>query len=331
MAPKAMISRSSGNAALVSERSPWKAHRQYEKQLEDEVTQDLVELFASVSTQWLDLPGELHKARKKFKLENGIKIDPSTGQPLSPSAWKKLTASLSRAFADIFHPQSENLTDKAFSLGKALRKLTPKRRAVTTLRKLVLHKVYKPKTEEEGVALTLGRQRAGTYIKGLTGTAQKKVEEVVTSAIRNRKTSEELQQDLFEALTEVNKDWRLVALTELSANITDVQLLDILAENKNKPTLVVGLSAPGACKYCQRLIQDKVLLLLNSAPVGGGDKVQFNGKKYTAIWPGKNNVGLKASAWRATIPMHPRCRCGYVRYYEYLSDYYRELDKLAFQ
>ncbi len=313
------------------EKSPWRAVRSYEDQLSDEVTTQLTELFILISTQWLNLPGEFQKAKKKLKLDKDIKIDPTTGKPLSDTMWKKLGNSLESAFDQIFGSNAvSSIVDKAFSLGSALRKLTPKRRVVASLKKIILHKIYKPRTEEEGVALTLGRQKAGSYIKNLSATSQKRIEEVVTSAIRNKRTSEELQADLFEALSDVNKDWRLIALTELSANQTDSQLLDILAENKNKPVLVIGLSAPDSCKYCNRLLSNKVLLLLNSAPVGGGDQVEYQGKIYTAIWPGKNNIGLKASAWRATIPMHPRCRCGYVQFHEHLSDYYRELDKLAF-
>lgn len=313
------------------EKSPWKSHRQYEEQLSQETTRALTELFVLISTQWLGLPGEFQKAKKKYKLDKDIKIDPSTGKPLSDSMWKKLGDNLTQAFNYIFGDRAvENITDKAFNLGKILRKLTPKRRAVASLKKLKLGKKYEPKNDKDKIVYTLGRQRAGTYIKNLSDTARKRVEVVITSAIQNKRTAEELQLDLFESLSEVNKDWRMIALTELSANQTDSQLIDMLSENKNKPLLVMGLSAPGACKYCNKLINNKVLLLLSESPVGGGDQVEYNGKNYTAIWPGKNNIGLKASAWKATIPMHPRCRCGYARYYEYLSDYYKELEKLAF-
>jgi len=57
------------------------------------------------------------------------------------------------------------------------------------------------------------------------------------------------------------------------------------------------------------------VILLDTPPPGEGDQLVVDGKTFTVIWPGKNNVGRRrADWWIAAGTQHPHCQCSWIRY-----------------
>ena len=134
-----------------------------------------------------------------------------------------------------------------------------------------------------------------------------RIHDVIQTAIRNRVSGNKLQSKLFDTFGSWNRDWRRIAETEISAAQNNGMFQTMLEDNGDEPTFLKGVSALDACQACQRLINNKIFVLLSSPPESGGDQVTVNGETYTAIWVGKSNYGRNRANWWAAFPVHPHC------------------------
>lgn len=302
--------------ATQHEQSPWKAHRDYEAAVVKEVSDRLLELFLAIRKQWLHLKGEFRKSAGDdiFRLNGRIFISPKTGRPLTVKQWKEVVESLDAGLRAIFKDQPDILVKRALLLGKVLQGMDYEARKNTGLANVRVPSgtmiADHPAWE---YAQQFGRQRAAALLVGLQDEARKNISTTIIDAIKNKKSTRQLEVDLFDKFADLNRDWRRIAETEIAENLTSGLLLaEEDTREKDETIYMIGISAPGACKECERLIQGKVVVLLKEPNSG---KIKVKGEEYDTIWPGKSNVGRKAGAYWPCIPLHPHCRCSWTRFY----------------
>jgi hypothetical protein len=155
----------------------------------------------------------------------------------------------------------------------------------------------------------------GELIQDVTERSRKAIVKVIMQGYQYRISTKQLEDNMFEEFSTLNRDWRRIAETETSINFNNGYLVGELerSENEDKPVFMQGISGAGACAFCRDNINNKILVALKEAPSTGGDQVVVNGQTFTAIWPGKNNFGRKRNQWWVAIPSHPHCFCNLIR------------------
>jgi len=303
------------SASGASEISPYKSVRQLTNSSKKMVEKRLLELHNEFITRWLGLS----KATGPLKLGGQIYLDPSTGKPLSKAKWKRIKAEIMRAFAYVYGTQEDKIVKTALSLGRILAK-TPIGQAVRSglgslkpgagIRQLDTDPLYR-------AAIQFADEKAAENMVDLMQHQYKKIHDTVINAQINRLGPRQLERDLFYKFGEMNRDWRMVAETEIGNNVNNAQLITELAKPRPEGDYVYmeGISGPNACSWCASDVNGVVVILLDTPPPGGGDQLVVDGKTFTVIWPGKNNVGRRrADWWVAAGTQHPHCQCSWIRY-----------------
>jgi hypothetical protein len=129
------------------------------------------------------------------------------------------------------------------------------------------------------------------------------IKQMVLRAQKERWTPQKLAQELFDLYGEQNRDWRRVAITELSMATNDAYLSG-LEEGEQ----VVGMGAEGACKHCKQYVIGKQFTVLRKPP----DK-ETHATDMKHVWAGKSNFGRRVAEFVPCVPMHPNCRCRWHR------------------
>lgn len=160
-----------------------------------------------------------------------------------------------------------------------------------------------PLSDAEVMAVQYAEQHAAHYVTGMSDDVKQDILQAVVSSRRNRLSPQELQQRLLDDLGEHNRDWRRIALTET----TDVMAQGYLA-SLQPGDYVMGQGAANACKHCKRLIIGKSYRISE----GPGDVA-------SEVWIGKTNVGNKVKDYVPAIPLHPHCRCRWVKVSQFQS------------
>ena len=253
-------------------------------------------------------------------------IDLKTGQPLTRAQWRRIEEEISRVFGWIFEDLPDVIVMQAMALGKVLSLMEVPQAEATPLKEL------RPRLSDMSLleytsALEYSKEAAASYVVDITDSARQKVRQTIINAVRGTWAPSQLEDELFENFSDLNRDWRMIAETELQYNFETGFLIGAVADAKIKGethVLLLGHSSPTACHWCWEHINGKVFLLTESAPVGGGDTVSVGGVSYPAIWPGKNNIGRKKAQWWACVPAHPHCRCNHTllptaNVYQYLD------------
>ncbi len=144
--------------AKMKEQSPWKAHREFEKQVTDNVSDRLLELFLTIRRQWLHQKGEFHKAQgdRAFKINGRIFINPKTGKPLTQKQWAEVVKTLDQAMVRLFADQPEILVRRAMLLGKILQGMDYEARKNTQLTEMPTA-LQMPKVDSWQNAYTFGK------------------------------------------------------------------------------------------------------------------------------------------------------------------------------
>lgn len=155
-----------------------------------------------------------------------------------------------------------------------------------------------PLTQQEQNILKAAEQQAASKITEVDQRTRAGIKQLVIRAKRERWSHQQLAQALFDKYGELNRDWRRVAITELSYAVNDSYLADLKeGDEVYTPTIA------GACKHCQRLLEGKSFTFLSAPP----EKIDHNTEK-NYVWVGKSNYGRSTAAWVPCIPLHPQCR-----------------------
>jgi len=299
------------------------------------VEKKLLALFKEISQRWLGL----RKSDSEFRLNGTVFINPRTGKPLTKIEWKKIKESLQRAFKMVYHTEEETLVKVAMAQGKVLKGMTVEeaiKKKWGTIR--LSYREAENLLSDPRYLSTLGFSELHTAeaIVELTDRSRKKIMDTILEGIKDRISPQELESNLFDEFGSLNRDWRRIAETEIGNSVNNGYLIAEMEKEKDPDAVIYmkGISAAGACPWCRAKVDNQVVVLLEWPPETGGDQIIVEGKQYTAIWPGKSNIGRKrANWWTAAGLQHPFCHCSWIRYepgYEKYDKQLREaLDKAA--
>lgn len=308
-----------------NEISPYRSIRELEELVKKTVEDDLYLLYKEIKLRWL----RLTKAESPFKLSGKIYLNPRTGRPLTKSQWAIIKKDLMRAFGYIYRDKDELLIKTAMALGKVLKSMKTTSAINTPLKTISLAGEARqlPHDPAYRAGYAFAQEHMAENIVELTNRQFKAIHDVTLQAYVDRKSPQRLQVELFEKFGEMNRDWRRIADTEIATATNNGQLISMLESTEEDYTFVKGLSSAEACDFCATQVHEHIFALVSTPPEDGSDQVTIKGKKYTAIWIGKNNVGRrKVDWWVAAGCQHPHCRCSFV---SYTPGFEKEWDQLS--
>ena len=156
-------------------------------------------------------------------------------------------------------------------------------------------------------------QRGLQHMKGLEEEARKTIMSVFIETRQSGEGTQKLQQRLFDKCSEMNKDWRRLAITETAMAVQNGKLASV---DPVEGWEAEWFAAPNACPGCRRWAGQRFLVVPSDAK-------HKNGEKH--VWVGKDNLGrslaprrkdgsmrTKAELWQPCIPAHPHCACTWV-------------------
>lgn len=165
-----------------------------------------------------------------------------------------------------------------------------------------------PLTEQEVAGAHMASLHAGDKMTDITNRHRAGVRQLVMQGIKERWSSEVLARKLYDKFGDHNRDWRRVAITELSFAVNDAYL-----GNLEEGERVIGMGSVNACKHCKGYVIGKEFTVTHKVPAHETYETDMK-----QVWAGKTNVGRRVQEYVPCIPMHPNCRCRYHR----LSPFY---------
>jgi len=314
-------------ASGASEISPYRSVRELIDITKGDVERRLLELHNAILSQWLGL----EKASHDFKLNGKIVINPKTGKPLSKREWKIIKKDMMRSFAYVYGSKDVDIARTAMALGKIIADLPVKRAISVTLGGSKAGKGLRIEDTDPQfrASIEFAEEQAAEDIVDLSQKQYKRFHDTVVTAQKNRVTPRKLETELFQTFGDMNRDWRRIAETEIGNNVNNAKLITELNRERVGGDYVFmrGMSSPMACPWCRDEVHMKVVVVLEEPPTGSGDKIEIDGKTYTAIWPGKSNVGrARRNWWIASGTQHPHCQCSWVRYQPGFEAEFAELE-----
>jgi hypothetical protein len=307
-----------------AETTPYNSLKELTDDTVNEVQRKLFRFYTEIREQWISRSIKKAKDGRILKLNGKIYLNPKTGKPLTISEWNAIKKDIDNLTSWIFGNYDESLVKRALALGRILQGFdTIEERIDSSIEDLDIPRVINSITHDELYRdiINYGMIHTGELITDLTNRARKKIVQVIMDSYNNKSTSRELTQDLFDAFSTLNRDWRRIAETELAYNFNSGYMLAELEQLPEGQDYVFmeGIAGGGACPFCANNVDRKEFVLLKSAPKGGGDVVEIDGDEYTAIWPGKTNENRSRSMWRVCVINHPNCLCTYIKI-DYRSD-----------
>lgn len=128
------------------------------------------------------------------------------------------------------------------------------------------------------------------------------IRQMVIRAKQERWGAQKLAQALFDAFGDQNRDWRRVAITELSTATNNAYLTGC-----EEGDTVVGMGAANACKHCNQYVIGKSFKVTHK--IHTDDDYDDYATEMGYVWVGKSNYGRTTAAFIPCVPMHPNCRC----------------------
>lgn len=247
-----------------------------------------------------------------------IIYNPKTGQPVKMKEWRRLEEAIIK-FLKIERKQLEKkIATDSYWLGTLLKRMSVEQRKNTAIDKIDISTPHNFEsmqyTESDTARVELAEQTAGVYIQNVSDKARGQIQSVLTEGIRGYQPNHIVQQNLWDKVDDINRDWDRVVRTETARNANDAFLISTLRTSEEEYTFLKGISGANACRHCMRLINDQIVVLLANPPKGGGDKIKIDGVEYSAIWPGKSNVGRSVKDYWVCSIIHPYCRCGWTEW-----------------
>lgn len=164
--------------------------------------------------------------------------------------------------------------------------------------------------------MEFGRARAAENVTSVTAAQRHRVKRIVMRHQEAKATGDmsgpSLQSDLLDAMGEMNRDWRRIAVTEAGENQNQGYVASLVAGTKVRRLEQYR----GACPFCRKIDGKVMEVVAPGAPDKDGE---------TQIWVGKTNVGRSAAPrkrqggvlierqpdemyWVAAGVQHPHCR-----------------------
>ena len=312
------------------EDSPWKAVNQ----LSDRYEKYAHEAIRITLDNVMKVLGKMSKAHDDAPLifKGKIQYNPKNGQPIKAKDWKKLEDAIIKYLGIEKDILQTKIIEDSYFLGTLLNRMESENaKRNTNLNQFDLDnpdwKTY-GYTDYDNDLMEASKQGAGIYLQNVTDKARSKMQSILIEGTKAKKTKSRVFQDLWNSETDLNRDWDRVIRTEIAyATNNGLLISELRSAVDDEPIFMKGISMAGACPYCLRLINDKVVILVQEAPASG-DTIKIDGVKYPVIFPGKSNYGRKPQDYLATAPAHPYCRCSWTRWYIELEDLLEETNNL---
>lgn len=313
-----------------SEPTPYTALRQHADEISDEVEHNLYVIWEYIVTNWMGQT--LQKAvgdDMPFRMNGKIMIDPKSGLVLTKARWKAIQTELTKMFKWLYGSTPDRLVNQAIAMGKLVQQMDPAKRITVPKKDIPIDDASQAVTRQAAYrnVYNWADVHTGELITDVTDRSRRAITNTIMQGYQDGISQKQLQQNLFDEFSVLNRDWRRIAETETATNFNNGYLTAELEAKKpdEEHIFMIGISGAGACSFCASHVADHVVVLLDSAPAGGDTKT-IDGRDYTAVWPGKSNVGKKkANWWVSSGSQHPHCRCTWTRYYPAMEKY---LDKL---
>jgi|WetSurMetagenome_2_1015567.scaffolds.fasta_scaffold10886_2 hypothetical protein len=166
----------------------------------------------------------------------------------------------------------------------------------------------------------IGNQKIGNYITHMKSDTIYEVKDTILNGVMQRKSKQEISQDLFEKFGNLNRDWDMIAETEIMTTSNEAFLKESVAESaEGEPSYFkrIEMSDSHVCPFCRSI--KGVVVKWSDVPLESEDIDD----KYTnkAIWEGKSNVGRSRNDWWIPSGLsHPFCRGSWMRWYPYKKE-----------
>ena len=298
--------------------SPFKSVRDLERISKDRVEEGLLKLWDAIDGTWIYVAKA--KGAATFVLNNRIFLNPKTGKPLTKAQWAIIKKDILKAFSYLYTAEEERIALHALALGKVLKGL-PLTSALNygykSLKSRVDDAMLKLTGPQWRNAVAFAQQEAGAMIVELKQRQFKQIHDVIQNSIKQRQTTGQLTENLYDKFGDWNRDWRRIAETEIGNAQNTGQLLTELERRKPEDEYVYmqGIASSEACPWCRNEVDGKIVVLLETPPDDGGDTMVIHGKSYVVIWPGKSNYGRsRRNWWVAAGTQHPHCRCTWSKF-----------------
>jgi len=302
-----------------------KVQEQYEAQylkLYEKITKDL---YAGL-TRALGL--KIMKASDDylpFKIKGKVFYSPETGIPLTNKEWRSIKDAIAKFLGYNTETLQTRLATEQQSLGAILQRMESQGVRIADITKSQIDgKVYqKPRdykaeykwSQEQLYGLDNNIERLGNNITGINDTLRKKIITTLNDGISNKMSKSEISSNLLFTMEGMNRDWERMVGYESQSNLQYGYLNTELKFNPTpeEPIYMQAISQGDACKYCKALLNGKVYILTEDAGKIGKPTKDKYAEGYTVL--GATNIGNKPMSYIATIPLHPYCRCRWVRSY----------------
>ncbi len=311
--------------AHKTEESPYRSFNELSEKWEKYCHEVTTVLFSSIckTLNIRNRKRRLEKAEKDPLIFKGrIQYNPQTGKPISIEEWKKLESAIIKYLGGEKDIIQKKMVEESFWLGSMINRLNDTQKKKMPLKNVDFEAVDFNTfdfNDYDMDRIAVEEQLSGIYLQNITDRARSKVQEIIVNGTREGKPKYRIWQDLWDQEEDINRDWDRVIRTETSYGETNGLLISQLRmEPEEEYIYMKGISAPGACPSCIRLIHDKVVVLRDSDEK---DKITIDGKEYQVIWPGKSNYGRSVRNYWSCIPLHPYCRCVWSRWYPELEKY----------
>jgi hypothetical protein len=298
--------------------SPFRSVRDLERISKDRVEEGLLKLWDAINRTWIDV--EKAKGTETFILNRRIFLNPRTGKPLTNAEWAIIKKDVLAAFDYLYAVEEDRIALHAISLGKVLKGMpvgSSLAKGYKALKSQVDDTMSKLTGPQWRNAVTFAKQEAGTMIVELEQKQFKQIHDVIQNSIKQRHSSVQLTENLYDRFGNWNRDWRRIAETEIGNAQNTGQLLTELERKKPEEEYIYmkGIASSEACPWCRNVVDGTIVVLMEEPPADGGDQISIDDTTYTVIWPGKSNYGRsRQSWWIASGTQHPHCRCTWVKH-----------------
>ena len=166
-------------------------------------------------------------------------------------------------------------------------------------------------------ALRFAVLHAAEHLQKVSDDTKTAVRLALIEATRQGTHPKELAAQLRKKFGSLDRDWKLVAITESSSIVLNGYVM-----SQGEGQRVIGQSSPDCCSWCSDMIHGKIFTVTHAPPSDLNDS-----KWDDFIWQGKSNAGrvrharardgkprMLSELWKPCIPLHPRCRCRLVAY-----------------
>lgn len=309
--------------ANKNEESPYPSVNQYVDQIEKYCKETTKILIRNVSSL-LAIDKSLKKAEDDAPLifKGRIQYSPRTGKPITTSEWNKFENAIIKYLKIEKKEIQRKMSTDGYWLGSILARMDKEQRLEEPIKNIDMSQPDFKKVDfsdyDKG-RIELANQFSGIYIQNVNDRTRSKIQQIINDGIRQHLPNRKVFQNLWDLEDDINRDWERVVRSELPANINNGMMNTLLSTSDEDVIFMKGISVPDACSHCKRLVDEKIVVLVDK-PISSGE-IEINGKIYPAIWPGKSNFGRKAKDYWEASTIHPHCRCTWSQWYIELEQY----------